>query len=394
MAPDITGWVQDQRDELLSFLEQVVNMDSPSDHKDLVDAAGSVFADRCREIGLGVTFDRQAEFGDNVVARIGDPDTTDHRPRALMVGHMDTVYGRDTARERPFRITDGYAYGPGIHDMKGGLAIGLFALEAAMKHASRWRSAVTFIFNSDEEPGSPRSRKLITAESKRHDLALILEPGRPGPALTLGRKGVGVFRLSVEGVAAHAGAEPERGVNTIIDLAHRVLAVAQLADPNATGSAGTTVTPGVITGGTEPYVVPDHADLRIDIRVPTLTEQQRVLDGLDRVVRSEVVAGATASLEGGFHRPPMEPTEETHRYAKYLQTIAAEEGFPLSASASGGASDGNLTAALIPTLDGLGTHGGRAHSPEEYIEIHSLFAKCAVLANFLLSLNADGLARP
>lgn len=393
MSTDFVNWVTDHRHELLGFLEQVVNLDSPSDHKDLVDVTGRAFADRCREIGLHVSFDRQNEFGDNVVARIGNPDDVDHHPRVLLVGHMDTVYGRDTATERPFHIDGGRAYGPGIHDMKGGLVIGLFALQAALAHASAWRTAVTFVLNSDEEPGSPRSRELISREAHRHDLALILEPGRPGPALTLGRKGVGIFHLAVGGVAAHAGAEPERGANAITDLAHRVVAAAQLADPNATGEAGTTVTPGVIAGGQKPYVVPDHAELELDIRVPSLAEQRRVLDSLDRITDSQPTSGTTAKLEGSFHRPPMEPTDATYAYAQQLRDIAAAQGYPLGLGTSGGASDGNITASVIPTLDGLGTHGGRAHSPDEYIDVDSLFSKCAALAGFLVSLDRDGSTR-
>jgi glutamate carboxypeptidase len=378
--------VEARRKEAVEFLRHIVNLDSPSHRKDLTDVMGKTVAERARAIGMRVELDRQADFGDNVVARLSDAGPARRRPHVLMVGHMDTVYEAGTAAERPFRVEDGRAYGPGVHDMKGGLVIGLYALQAALEVTSEWGLTVTFVMNSDEEPGSPRSREVILREAARHDLALILEPGRPGPALTVARKGVGIFHLTVHGREAHAGAEPEKGVNAILDAALRVPEIAGLADP----SVGTTATVGVIEGGTAPYVVPGRCRVGVDARVRTVAEQERVEAGLQLVAQGSRVEGTSADLTGSFHRPPMEPTEATYRYVERIQEAAAALGYPLGAESSGGASDGNLTAAAgVPTIDGLGTHGGRPHSPDEWIELDSVAHKTQVLAAFLAGLNQD-----
>jgi glutamate carboxypeptidase len=299
-----------------------------------------------------------------------------------MVGHFDTVYAAGTTRERPFRVEGPLAYGPGTVDMKGGLVIAIFALEA-LQEAGVAMPPVTLIMNGDEEPGSPRSRGAILREAPGHDLALILEPGRPGPALTIARNGVGIFRMTVSGVEAHAGSEPEKGANAIVEAAHKAAALYALND----FAVGTTVNPGVIGGGTKPYVVPGSCELVTDIRVPKLSEQARVLEALDRITHEVHVPGTSTELAGGFHRPPMEPTERTHEYVCLLRSVARSVGYPLGTTSSGGASDGNLTASAgVPTIDGMGAQGGRSHSPEEYIEIESLTRKGAVLAGFLASL--------
>lgn len=373
-----------QAPAMLRFLETVVNMDSPTEDKVLADAVGDVFQARAESLGLQASRDRQAGFADNRICR-HRPDGAAPRPRVLMVGHFDTVYAAGTAARRPFRIAGEHAFGPGILDMKGGLAIGLFALGALQAALGGIPLDVTFIFNGDEEIGSPESRHAILAEARQHDLALILEPGRPGPAVTLGRKGVGIFRLAIEGREAHAGSEPEKGINSIVEAAHKVVAIQALNDADA----GTTVTPGVITGGTRPYVVPGSTRLEVDCRVASASEQVRIERAMAAIGSTCAVPGTRTTLSGGFHRPPMEASPAALAYAAQLQAIAQSLGHPLGTASTGGASDGNLTAAAgLPTIDGLGAHGGRAHSPEEFIEIASLEAKCRVLACFLAELAA------
>jgi glutamate carboxypeptidase len=224
---------------------------------------------------------------------------------------------------------------------------------------------------------------VIVEEAKRHDLALVLEPGRPGPDLTVERKGVAIFHLDVEGREAHAGAEPGKGLNSIVELAHKTLAIQALND----AGAGTTVTPGVVNGGTKPYVVPGRARLSVDCRVVSMQEQARVTAGIEEAAKRSWIEGTRATLSGGFHRPPMQASELTMRYVARFQEAARAVGYPLGAGSTGGASDGNLTAAAgTATIDGLGVHGARAHSREEYAEVPSLVAKCRALAAFLKSL--------
>lgn len=375
--------VAERAGAMLAFLESVVNMDSPTEDKALADKVGDAFQAKAESLGLVATRDVQAGFADNRICRLAKG----RGPRVLMIGHFDTVYEAGTCARRPFRIEGERALGPGALDMKGGLTIGLFALEALRAALGEIPLDVTFIFNSDEEIGSPQSRKAIFAEVPRHDLALVLEPGRPGPGITIGRKGVGIFRMAIEGREAHAGAEPEKGINSIVEAAHKILAIQALND----AGAGTTVTPGVVAGGTKPYVVPGLTRLEVDCRVASAAEQARIEHAMAAITASATVPGTRATLSGGFHRPPMETSPAAMEFIARLQAVARAVGYPLGTATTGGASDGNLTASAgLPTIDGLGVHGGRAHSEEEFIEIASLEAKCRVLACFLAELAASG----
>lgn len=377
--------------DLWEFLEHVINLDSPSFEKDLTDRVSRAFAAKAEEFGFTVEFDEQTEHGDNVIARLApsvDPDQ--QQGRVLLVGHMDTVFGPNTAAERPFRRTEGRVYGPGILDMKTGLVIGLYGIASALAVSDEWRTPLTFIFNSDEEPGSPRSRDVILREAPHHDVALILEPGTgtDKPMLTTARKGVGILHVRVEGASAHAGVEPELGINSVVDMAHKVIEIAALAAPEK----GTTVTTGVVSGGTYPYVVPEECVLDMDVRVTSLEEQQRILDGLEEIVGRQHVDGAKAVLSGGFHRPPMVPSVEAQRLAERFVSFSRDLGYEVGTDSSGGASDGNLTASIgIPTIDGLGAHGGHAHSPLEFIEEVSVPRKTELLALFLSDWNAGAI---
>ncbi len=373
---------------LLAFLETIVNMESPTESKALTDRVGDVLERQARELGFTTERDPQPVFADNRICR-HVPKQPQGLPRVLLIGHFDTVHGEGSIRDWPFRIADGRAFGPGVFDMKGGLAIGLFALEALREAYGEIPLPTTFIFNSDEEIGSPESRRIILAETAKHDLALILEPGLDGPALTIGRKGVGIWHIDVEGIEAHAGMEPEKGANSIVEAAHKTVAVQALQDM----AAGTSVTPGVVAGGTKPYVVPGRTRVTTDIRVTTAAEQSRVTEGLERVTAETHVPGTRATLTGSFHRPPMEPSAASMRHVKRVQAFARALGFAMGAERCGGASDANLTAAAgTPSVDGLGPHGGRAHSREEYLEVASLRIKTRILASFLASLVED--ARP
>ena len=348
--------------EMLEFLERIVNIDSPTEDKALSDRVGDVLQEKAESLGMTCTRDPQTEFADNRVCRFVPESRVDAALRILMIGHFDTVYAAGTTSERPFRIDGDIGYGPGALDMKGGLT------------------------NGDEEIGSPCSRELVIEEAAHHDLVLVFEPGRPGPSVTRTRKGVGIFYLDVDGVEAHAGIEPEKGANSILEMAHKIVEINALND----AEVGTIVTPGVIEGGTKPYVVPGACRLSIDSRVPTIAEQERIVRSLEAITEKTWVPGTKSHLKGFFHRPPMEASAKSLEYIDLLQQVSREVGFPLGAASTGGASDANLTAAVgTPTIDGLGLHGGRAHSEEEFIEIPSVTAKCEVLAGFLGLLAAN-----
>ncbi len=372
--------------EMLEFLERIVNIESPTEDKALSDRVGDVLQEKAESLGMTCTRDPQTEFADNRVCRFVPESRVDAALRILMIGHFDTVYAAGTTSERPFRIDGDIGYGPGALDMKGGLTVALFALQALREVYGEIPLASTFIFNGDEEIGSPCSRELVIEEAAHHDLVLVFEPGRPGPSVTRTRKGVGIFYLDVDGVEAHAGIEPEKGANSILEMAHKIVEINALND----AEVGTIVTPGVIEGGTKPYVVPGACRLSIDSRVPTIAEQERIVRSLEAITEKTWVPGTKSHLKGFFHRPPMEASAKSLEYIDLLQQVSREVGFPLGAASTGGASDANLTAAVgTPTIDGLGLHGGRAHSEEEFIEIPSVTAKCEVLAGFLGLLAAN-----
>jgi glutamate carboxypeptidase len=240
---------------------------------------------------------------------------------------------------------------------------------------------VEVLFTSDEEIGSPTSRSLIEGLARHSAYALVLESPLPGGRLKTARKGVGGFTVEIEGKAAHAGVEPEKGISAVTELARQVLRINALAEP----SAGTTLNVGVVEGGTTPNVVPARARARVDVRVTTAAEAQRTEKALRAL--APVTPGARLTVVGGFNRPPMERTPAIAALFDNARRIGETLGLFLTEGSTGGGSDGNLTAALgVPTLDGLGALGGGAHADDEHILIDSLPERAALLACLLLDL--------
>jgi glutamate carboxypeptidase len=371
-----------RRDEMLAFLTRVAAMESPTPEKARVDAVVDVFEGAYRDLGFTCRRLPQAQYGNHLVA--------DHPgaggPRVLLVGHADTVYPLGTLEAMPVRIDGDRLRGPAVMDMKGGLTVMLFAIRCVLERR-RLSGAVRVVINSDEEPGSPTSRDLWPDLARGAHCAFVLEPAQPDGALVLRRKGVGIFRLHVRGRAAHAGAEPEKGASAIRALARKFLDIEALAAP----AVGTTANVGVIRGGTHPYVVPEEAEAVIDVRVPTIAERDRVLAAMQAIVEREDVPGTCATLTGQFHRPPLEPALGIERLTALIEEEGRIVGLPVRWATTGGASDGNnIAAAGVPTVDGMGPAGGRAHSPEEYMEIPSLVQKTALLAGVLDRLVGGG----
>ncbi|MGH9291783.1 MAG: M20 family metallopeptidase [Acidimicrobiales bacterium] len=282
-------------------------------------------------------------------------------PRVLLLGHFDTVWPIGTLSRWPFVIDGGRASGPGVFDMKAGV-IEAFAALARLDELD----GVRVLLTSDEELGSETSRALIEDTARDAAAALVLEPGL-GHAVKTGRKGVSTYRLRVTGRAAHAGLEPERGVNAAIEVAHQVLALGRLADTEA----GTTVTPTTMSAGSSVNTVPQDANLDVDVRALSQDEQVRV----DEQIRAlpTRLAEARMDVEGGINRPPLDPASSAALFT-LAKEIAAELGHPpLEGVTVGGGSDGNFTAAQgIPTLDGLGAIGGLAHAEGEWASLDEL----------------------
>jgi len=300
----------------------------------------------------------------------------------LVLGHLDTVYPRGTLRRQPFRVRGGRARGPGTVDMKSGLVQALFAVEALQMLRLAPPRKLVFLFTSDEEVGSGAGRPVVEREARRSCAVLVLEPASGlGGALKTARKGVGEFTLTVEGRAAHAGIEPEKGVNAIEELAAQILRVKRLARP----ARGLTLNVGVIEGGTRTNVVPERARALVDVRIA------RGADGswIERRMRAlrPVNPRARLRVTGGLNRPPLERTREVAKLFRHAQQLARALGARLEESSTGGASDGNFTAALgVPTLDGLGGVGAGAHSPGEFVVVRRMPERAALLAALLLTL--------
>ena len=378
----LVEWVDAHRDDMLTFLGRIVEMESPTEDKAAVDAIGAVFRDAYTRLGCAVQVEPQEQYGDHVVAET--PKTGGGR--VLLVGHMDTVYPKGTTAARSFTVRNGRAFGPAVMDMKGGLVVMLYALRALS--ATTGFGNACLVLNSDEEPGSPSSRDGWPRRAANADWAFILEPAQEDGSLVSRRKGVGIFRMRVSGRAAHAGAEPEKGANAILALAQQAIAVSELAHPRV----GTTVNVGVVRGGTLPYVVPAEAEASIDIRVPTLVEAERVLRELAEVSARTPVAGTRTMIDGFFHRPPLEEVVGVEPLKSFVAACGEELRMKVRFASTGGASDGNnLAAAGIPTIDGMGPVGAGAHSDSEWMDVDSLFQKTKLLALVLHRLWAGAL---
>jgi glutamate carboxypeptidase len=305
----------------------------------------------------------------------------------LLLAHYDTVWPLGTLDRWPFSVTDGRATGPGAFDMKAGLVQSLFALATP----SRRRPPVVLLVTSDEEIGSPYGQRLVEDEARRARAALVLEASVDGKLKTA-RKGVGNYRLEVTGRAAHAGLEPERGINALSAAARLVLALPDIAR----SQAGTTVTPTLASAGSAQNTVPATASVAIDVRAGTIAEQQRV----DRALRSmEPGEGASLTVQGGINRPPLEEAASAVLFELAVRA-ARRCGIPEPGRAAvGGGSDGNFTAALgVPTLDGLGAVGAGAHAEGEYVVVAAMPERAALLAEMLEMLSdgapASGRAQP
>jgi glutamate carboxypeptidase len=299
--------------------------------------------------------------------------------KVVLIGHLDTVWPMGTTAEWPFQITGGRARGPGVFDMKAGLVQGFHAL-AALDDLD----GVSFLVTSDEEIGSPTSRALIETTARGARAALVLEPSAAGGAVKTARKGVSLYELAITGREAHAGLEPERGVNALVELAHQVVALERLARPEL----GTTVTPTVASAGTATNTVPATASMRIDVRSSTLEEQDRVDDEIRRLGVS--VAGARVEVHGGPNRPPLAASSSRALFDR-ARRLADQLGLPaLDGVEVGGGSDGNFTAAIgVATLDGLGAVGDGAHARSEHVLIGSMAERSALVAALVADLLQD-----
>lgn len=358
---------------LLEMIAALVRLESPSGDAAAVDRCMAELASRLAAIDGHVTRLPGGGAGDHLRAEFGSG-----RRQVLLLGHVDTVWPSGTLASRPLREQDGLLYGPGVLDMKAGLALAALAIRALAHGPGGLPGRIVLLVTTDEEVGSARSRAIIEAEALASGAVLVLEPALPGGALKTSRKGCGEFVLRASGRAAHAGVEPERGASAISELARQIPRIEALQDP----AAGTTVSVGIIRGGSRPNVVAAAAEAVIDVRAASATEADRVARALHAL--TPVDPRVALAVSGGIDRPPMVRTDAVAALFDLARETAAGLGRALAEGGTGGGSDGNFTAALgVPTLDGLGAVGGGAHANDEHVSVSDLAWRAALLAGLL-----------
>jgi glutamate carboxypeptidase len=373
---DLQKFCRDGADWLIDTTEALVRLESPTTDKAAVDRCGRELASRLETIGGRVTRLSRPDRGDHVLAEFGCGSS-----QILLLGHFDTVWPVGQLEHMPLARTDGRLHGPGVFDMKAGIAIGMLATRALLETGQPLARRIVMLWTTDEEVGSATSRAAIEDEARRSDAVLVLEPALPGGAVKTSRKGCGGYEVIVHGVAAHAGIEPHKGASAIQELAHQILKINALQDL-AHGILANVV---VVSGGRRSNVIPDEARAVVDVRVPTGADALRV-DGAIRGLTT-VDPRTTVSVSGGVDRPPLERTERVVRLYAQAREIARELGGELGEGGTGGGSDGNFTAALgVPTLDGLGAVGDGAHALHEHVEIAALADRAALVAGLIASL--------
>jgi glutamate carboxypeptidase len=354
-------------DTMLDDLRALVEVESPSLDLDAVGASATVLAGMIeRLLGSPPTL-VDGPAGPHVRWSGGGT------PRVLLLGHHDTVFPLGTLAARPFAVIDGRATGPGVFDMAAGIVQALHGLAAVDD-----RSGVELLLTADEEVGSGTSRDLIEERARACGAVLVLEPSAEGGALKTGRKGCGTFDVVVRGRAAHAGLEPELGVNALVEAARQVLVIDGFGRPEI----GTTVTPTVATVGTADNVVPAEGRIKVDVRVESAAEKERVEAAMAAL--TPVDPEATIEVLGGINRPPM-PESASAGLMAFVHEVAP--GLP--GVAVGGGSDGNFTAAIgVPTLDGLGAVGGGAHADHEYVLVGTMPERARLIADLVTAICA------
>jgi glutamate carboxypeptidase len=363
--------------QMFALLKKMVGINSGSHNKNGVDAVGRVVTDALAGCGLTVDVIEEERVGNQLVVRSICPPTD--TGQVLLVGHMDTVFAADTDFTA-YREDDTQAYGPGVIDMKGGLVAGIFALKALSAVDLLKRIPLVFVFNSDEEIGSGRSKALIRNEAGKSACAFVLEAGGLNGEVVTARKGNLSARLTVNGRAGHAAFAGADKASAILEMAHKTLAIEALNDP----AKGVSANVGTVTGGIGPNSVADHAEARLDFRFNRPEDGDTLKDHLTRIAADTLIAGTAATLEIIAGRPPMPASDHNRRLYTRVEKIAGRLGIAVSPECRPGVSDANQIAqAGTPVIDGMGPIGARDHSPDEYMLKSSLPQRTLLLACIL-----------
>lgn len=367
--------------ELLTFVCSLVETESPSGDPDGSRSVVGSLASAATSIGSVNSVERitSDQFGEHLRVRAFANDS--EAAPIVILGHTDTVHPLGSIKERPWRTEGDRIYGPGIFDMKANCALALEVLRACEAINTKPRAPVTILLTCDEETGSPSGRPLVEAEVKNARAVLVLEPSASGGRVKTARKGTGMFTIEVQGRAAHAGLDPEKGVNAVLELARQTVRLHELNDP----ASGTNVTVTIVQGGTHSNVVPAAARAEIDMRFTSLDAGWHVESEI--LTLKPVDSRAQVVVTGGINRPPLERTESVARLYQHAREIAGLLDFDLGEASVGGGSDGNFAAALgVPVLDGLGIEGDGAHAAHEHIIVDNIATRGALLAGLIATL--------
>jgi glutamate carboxypeptidase len=387
---DLLAYCSAHAESMMRNLRKAVEIESPTHSKAAVTKMAEYCAREFQKAGGVVQMHRHVQAGCALTAEFWGM-ARKQKP-ILLLGHTDTVWEAGTLDEMPFRLLGGRAYGPGILDMKSGIIIALWAIRALRATGIQPRSPVHFFLNADEETGSMAFRSRLLAEARRARACLVLEPAAPGGALKTSRKGVGIFALTAHGRSAHAGINPDAGINAISELARQIVKIEGFARrhshnasrPGLTSHPGLTINVGIVHGGSRSNVVPENATASIDVRVA----RPRDGDWIDRQMRSlrPVQRGARLEITGGMNRPPLERRNSAGLFRRACE-LALQLGFEVREASTGGGSDGSFAAALgVPTLDGLGGVGDGAHARHEHILTREIPRRAALLAALIAAI--------
>jgi glutamate carboxypeptidase len=364
---------ESERSWLIETIEALVRCESPATDKAAVDRCASELETRLAGIGGQVRRLPQRSAGDHIRAEFGQGPS-----QVLLLGHFDTVWRVGQLSEMPLCVIDGRLHGPGVYDMKAGIAIGMLAIRALLSRPPVTLGRIVMLLTSDEETGSDSSRAMLEDEARRSQAVLVLEPSLPGGAVKTQRKGCGEFLLKVRGVAAHAGTDPRQGASAIEELGHQIQALERIQDP----SRGVTVNVGTVGGGTRTNVVAAEAWAGIDVRIAFAADAPRIESAIRGL--QTVIPGTSLEITGAIDRPPMERSPAVLALYGKAREVATTLGRSLGEGGTGGGSDGNFTAALgVPTLDGLGAVGAGAHAADEHVVVSELAWRAALVAGLV-----------
>ncbi|MBD1846128.1 M20/M25/M40 family metallo-hydrolase [Cyanobacteria bacterium FACHB-63] len=369
---------QQAQSDFLEKLQTLVNIDSGTGYEDGITKVENLIIDHLKSIGaevqtISVT---PPQVGRNIIATLRGTGSR----KILLLAHSDTVFATGTAAKRPFKVLNEKAYGAGVMDDKGGILLGFEALKILKEMNFTDFDTITFLINPDEEKGSFGSRELIKATARTHDVALVLEFGSPDDKVTSWRKGIGYYGFEISGRAAHAGAEPEKGCNALLEASHQAL---QLSSTGNTKKQ-TTVNFTMFQAGERPNIIPEFAKVQADVRVLEAQEYDRLERDFTRLSQNKLLPCTKIKIFSERGRPPFPPNSKTDALVKKAQAIYQELGLRLGVEGSGGGTDGNYAASVgTTTLDALGPVGGGAHSADEYIDLDRITPRIYLLTKLL-----------